>query len=100
MIITEQNNSVIVKIQSGLISANMEQFNMDVFSSVSKDKEFDELVLDLSETDCIDSFGVSFVIGLYKTCLNEGKHFKVTGSSEDIIQLFKLMKLDDFFELD
>ncbi len=99
MVIIEQKEKVILKMQNALISANVSQYHSTVMALLSRENLFDELELDISETENIDSFGVSFIISLYKSCLHEGKQFKVSGSSEDIINLFKLMKLDEFFEL-
>lgn len=100
MNITEQNDRVTLKIHSGLISANIAQYNAEVVALMDRKNYYEELVLDLAETDSIDSFGVSFIIGLYKSCLNEGKQFRIANSSDDIVQLFRLMKLEEFFDLD
>lgn len=100
MEIIKQKDKVIFKIQKALISANVIRYHQDVAELLERESFFEDIELDLSETENIDSFGVSFIISLYKSCLNEGKQFKVSGSSDDIIHLFKLMKLDEFFELD
>lgn len=100
MEIIKHKDKVILKIQKALISANVSRYHQDVMELLERGSFFDDMELDLSETENIDSFGVSFIISLYKSCLNEGKQFKVLGSSDDIIHLFKLMKLDEFFELD
>ena len=57
------------------------------------------LILDMGQTDNIDSVGVTFVIGIYKRMKEIGKTFKVVGASQDVQMLFKLMKLDAFFEM-
>jgi len=95
-----QDNKVILKLHEDLIAANVRQYNMSVVELLEQDMAYDELVLDLSETENIDSVGVTFVISLYKTCLSDGKAFRVSGGNDDIIQLFRLMKLDEFFDLD
>ncbi len=95
-----QGEKVILKLHEDLIAANVRQYNLNVMELLDQETEFEELELDLAETENIDSVGVTFVISLYKTCLNEGKQFKVSGSNDDIVQLFKLMKLDEFFDLE
>jgi anti-anti-sigma factor len=60
---------------------------------------FGELILDLAGNDNIDSTGVTFVISVYKRTKERQKHFRVIGASSDVQMLFKLMKLDQFFEL-
>lgn len=100
MEIIDQKEKVIFKTHSGLISANISQYNERIESYLVQNHVFEELELDISNTDNIDSHGVSFIVGLYKACLREGKQFKVSGSGEDIVQLFKLMKLEEFFDID
>lgn len=95
----QQDNKIILKLHEDLIAANVRQYNMSVMEMLDQGSAYEELVLDLSETENIDSVGVTFVISLYKACLNEGKDFRVTGGNDDIIQLFRLMKLDEFFDL-
>lgn len=100
MEITELHDKMVLKVKRGLISANIAEYNAHVIQLMDRNRSFEELELDLSDNENIDSFGVSFVIALYKSCLNEGKQFRVSNSSDDIVQLFRLMKLDEFFDMD
>lgn len=84
----------------GLTANNVSKFNSEIDSYMNEKKDYEELVLDLDHTDNVDSVGVTFVISLYKRVRNEDKEFKVSGASEDIQSLFKLMKLDQFFTLE
>ena len=95
-----QGDSIILKLHEDLIASNVKQFNLNVMELLEEDEDHDALVLDLSETENIDSVGVTFVVSLYKAANAEGRLFKVINSNQDIVQLFKLMKLDEFFEMD
>lgn len=95
-----QGDSIILRLHEDLIASNVKQFNLNVIELLKDDEDHDELVLDLGETENIDSVGVTFVVSLYKAANNEGRHFRVINSNEDIMQLFKLMKLDEFFEME
>lgn len=83
----------------GLTANNVSKFNDKLESIFSSDLSFSEIVLDLANTKNIDSVGVTFVIGLYKKTEAFNKHFSVSGASSDILSLFRLMKLDQFFEV-
>ncbi|MCA0385210.1 MAG: STAS domain-containing protein [Firmicutes bacterium] len=83
----------------GLTANNISKFNTKVEALMESDMQFTEVVLDLVNIRNIDSMGVTFVIGLYKKMENQGKAFSVSGASDDIVSLFKLMKLDQFFEM-
>ncbi|MDH8678247.1 STAS domain-containing protein [Fusibacter bizertensis] len=83
----------------GLTANNVSKFNDKLEAIFSSDISFSEIVLDLASTKNIDSVGVTFVIGLYKKAEDFDKKFSVSGASEDILSLFKLMKLDQFFDI-
>ncbi len=90
---------LILKIEEGLTANVVQQLNKDVNAYFEESEGFKTLVLNLNNTENIDSVGVTFVIGLYKKMKSDKKHFRVTGASDDVQSLFKLMKLDQFFEM-
>ena len=83
----------------GLTANNVSKFNDKIESIFNSDMAFLEIVLDLANTKNIDSVGVTFVIGLYKKADDNDKKFSVSGASSDILSLFRLMKLDQFFDI-
>ncbi len=90
---------LILKIEEGLTANVVQQLNKDVNAYFEESEGFKTLVLNLNNTENIDSVGVTFVIGLYKKMKSDKKLFRVTGASDDVQSLFKLMKLDQFFEM-
>lgn len=102
MIKTIQDSNMILTLKEDLIAPNVKGFEASVASYLGElDSEgIEELVLDLSNCENIDSVGVTFVVSLYKNVIREGKNFRVSGSNSDIRQLFKLMKLDEFIDLE
>lgn len=86
-------------IKEGLTANNVSAYK-NQFEHVLKEAEgYQGLILDMGHTDNIDSVGVTFVIGLYKRMKGLEKTFKVVGASQDVQMLFRLMKLDAFFEM-
>lgn len=83
----------------GLTANNVQKFNEVIERTILPDAAFEDVVLDLANIKNIDSVGVTFVIGLYKKTIAMNKSFSVSGASEDILSLFRLMKLDHFFEM-
>ena len=43
--------------------------------------------------------GVTFIISIYKKMKVLGKKFSISGATEEVQGLFKLMKLNQFFEM-
>lgn len=95
-----KGDSIILKLEDDLIASNIKSFNINVMEMLGEREEYKELILDLDKIENIDSIGVTFVVSLYKSADNEGRQFRVINTNGDIIQLFKLMKLDEFFEME
>jgi anti-anti-sigma factor len=84
-------------IEKDLIAPNVKKMNVVLDEALKEIDSIDEVVIDLNNIENIDSVGVSFVVSLYKNISNEGLEFRIINASDDIIQLFKLMRLDEFF---
>lgn len=95
-----ENNTVEILLEKDLTANNVDGFKKSITECINEVPDIDEMVLDLSETQNIDSIGVTFVVNLFKRMQNEGKIFRIIGASEDVKSLFKLMKLDQFFDLE
>ncbi len=87
-------------LEKDLTANNIEQFREDLDRFLSDEDDMAEVDVDLTNTKNIDSVGVTFIVGLYKQLKNEGILFRITGASEDVKSLFRLMKLDKLFELE
>lgn len=85
--------------REGLTANHVAHYNIKADEIFGSDLGFGEIVLDLGHVANIDSVGVTFVIGLYKRTEASGRKFSISGASPDILSLFKLMKLDQFFEM-
>ena len=83
----------------GLTANNVDKFNLKIEDLFKSEMPFEEIVLDLVNIKNIDSVGVTFVISLYRRTEGIHKRFSISGASDDILSLFKLMKLDQFFEM-
>lgn len=69
----------------------------EVTNNISE--EIKIICIDLNNTRSIDSMGITFLIGLYKTLAKRGLKLRVTGVSDSILNLLKVMKLDTVFEI-
>ena len=94
--VTEDRMTILL--EEDLIAPNVKEFNHFVSENLMELDELDEVVLNLSSVENIDSIGVTFVIGLYESVLKDGLGFAIADASENVRQLFKLMKLEDLLE--
>lgn len=94
------DGSVTIVLEKDLTADNVTDFERQLSDYLAEEDDMMELVLDLSHTQNIDSVGVTFIIGWYKRMQEDGLLFRVAGASDDVKSLFKLMKLDQFFDLE
>jgi len=59
-----------------------------------------ELRLDLSGTALMDSIGIGVVIATHNSMKKKGGKLVVSNASENIVKLFKSMRLDQHLNLD
>jgi len=60
----------------------------------------EEIVLNMSNVNEIDSLGINLVVGLYKQIAADQKKFKTINVSKPIKNLFNLFKLSTYFEVE
>jgi len=71
----------------------------DIQKMLNGRDDFTSVCVDLSKTEMIDSMGLTFLIGLYKTYSSQGKKIRLTGYNNALLEIFKIMKFDELFEL-
>jgi anti-anti-sigma factor len=92
----KEGNVLRLVVEKDLIAPNVKDLNVEAMRVVEGDADTEEVILDIGAVKNIDSMGVTFVITFYKNLLREGKVFSIANASQDIKQLFKLMKLESF----
>lgn len=92
------NDQMTIFLEDDLVAPNVPKFNEVVSDYYKEFESLDEVVLSLNSVKNIDSIGVTFVISLYKRVIREGLGFVIHDASDNVQQLFKLMKLDDLLE--
>ena len=94
-----ENRNVVYTLSEGLTANKISEYSQYLDQTLPDVDSFDEFILNLSQTDTIDSTGVTFIISIYKKMKVLGKKFSISGASEEVQGLFKLMKLNQFFEM-
>jgi anti-sigma B factor antagonist len=84
---------------------NVNRFNALAAESVKeKLKQFYEqpntkLILNLENIDFVDSTGFGVFLSIMKTANNNFGYFKICNIQPDVMELFKLLKLHNVFEI-
>ena len=84
---------------------NIKHFNALIADPVKEQlKQFYEqpntkLILNLEDIDFVDSTGFGVFLSIMKTANNHYGHFKICNIHTDVMELFKLLKLHNVFEI-
>lgn len=63
------------------------------------DQGYTQIAIDLSRVDMVDSKGLALLMLCYKSLSEKGGKLIIVTTNEDFLQLFKIMRLDEMFEL-
>jgi anti-sigma B factor antagonist len=93
----ETDAGVVIKLEGEMMlgySAN--DFHEAIENAMKKNKK--KIVVDLSNIKFISSWGIGILMYGYTTTTNYGGKFRLAAVSEKIIEVFKKIKIDNFFE--
>ena len=89
---------LIISVEENILSTNIDALAKEFKELVNKSEdEVNQIVLDLSGIDTIDSQGLNLLIGLFQECKKRKWGFRVANCTENIKWLFSIFKLTDVF---
>jgi len=100
MIITgieERNNAVIISMSGELSLSNIEEFE-NVFKKYT-DSDFNVAALEMGHVPYLNSFGISRIIKVSRTFINNNKDFVLINMNENIHQIFRMSTFDKIFNI-
>ena len=94
-----QNDPAPVRIASGgnLVASTVEERRKAAMAALAG--ACSEAILDLTESDVVDSLGITLILGLFKTCQQRHIPFRVVGANPDLMRVFKLFSLPKLFPI-
>ena len=96
--IVRKGNSVTIAPGQDLVSSMVPQFKQELASLLAESPT--ELRLDLAGTGMMDSIGIGVIIATHNSMKKKGGKLIIANASENIIKLFKSMRLDQHLNLD
>ena len=100
MDIVIKDNQLKLLLQKDLVASRIRELLDKTNDFIDIQEEYSVITLDMTAVNNIDSKGVTFVIGLYKTAEKNGKEFKTIGLNNDVYGLFRLMNLNKIFQVE
>ena len=95
--ITREGSTVTITPGRDLVSSMIPDFKQELNSLLENAPQ--ELRLDLAGTEMMDSIGIGVVIATHNSMKKKGGRLVISGASENILKLFKSMRLDQHLNL-
>lgn len=96
--IVREGSQVIVKPSTDIVASMANDFKTELHGLVDEGPE--ELVIDLSGVEMVDSVGIGVIIATHNSLEQKGGRLKVTNITKDIFGLFSAMRLDRHFDVE
>lgn len=88
---------LIIKFEENITAKTVKDLKEELQIKLGQDEDYQEAIADLSKVEYIDSTGITLIIGIYKSLESSNKLFSVIGTSEEIKNLFEVIRLDKIF---
>ena len=94
----KEENKIICTPKINLVASNVSAMRDRLLSKI-EGLEWEELIVDCSEIDTLDSIGVNLVVGLYKKAESTSRKFKMVGCNDALKKVLNLFRLDQKFSV-
>jgi len=95
--VAREGDRIVVRPQGDIVASVVQPLREELLSLV--DESPGTLVMDLQGVGMIDSIGLGVLIATYNSLKKTGGDFKVVNASDDLMGLFRTMRLDRVFEI-
>jgi anti-anti-sigma factor len=96
--IQQQNGQCKISVE-GDFDASTANEAREAFNQLLMKNQHDNIIVDMSHSEFIDSSGVGAIIFLYKRLRCSGKDLNVVGLHEQPLSLFQLLRIDQIINL-
>ena len=97
-VIAREGNVVTITPGQDLVSTMVPEFKRELGAVLAESPA--QLRLDLSGTQLMDSIGIGVIIATHNSMKKNGAALVIANASENIVKLFKSMRLDQHLTLD
>jgi len=94
--IRQQNETAVVKPDEDIVASVVESLRQELQQAV---QETSRVALDLEKVEMVDSMGLGLLIATHNSLSESGSALEVRNVNNDILNLFKTMRLDHHFRI-
>ena len=92
-----KNRKKVIKPAQDIVASMAKDFKLELRSQIEKGPK--ELVIDMNGVKAIDSIGLGVILSAYNSLKKIDGKLTILNVRDDILDLFRVMRLDSLFEL-
>jgi len=96
-LITHEQDKVVVKTATDVVAATVGPLRLSLREALSTGSS--HLVVDLGETQMVDSMGIGLLISAFNSISKTGGQMEIVNASADLLALFKTMRMHQHFRI-
>lgn len=96
--VTTVGDLIVIKPDQDIVSTMVPQLKAQVADLLAKNPG--KLCLDLQSVEMMDSVGIGVLIAIHNSLKKNGHKLVISNASENILKLFRTMRLDQHFQMD
>ena len=90
-------NTLLLNLDADLTAASVNGVKSEILGQM--DDGLNAVELDLAKVEMVDSTGISLLISIQNSLKKKSGSLSLMNTSEDIMHMFKLMRLDKYFQV-
>lgn len=95
--VEKKRETVLISFTSKLVSAAVEELRGTLKKLLSEN--ISSITMDFMSIDMIDSMGIGLLVSTHNTLTSRNSELIITNLSPDLLELFSVMRLDEFFTI-
>jgi anti-anti-sigma factor len=96
-VVDKKKESVEIRFTDNLVSAAVEDLRGTLKKLLSENVSI--ITMDFQSIDMIDSMGIGLLVSTHNTLTSRESDFIITNLSSDLLELFTVMRLNEFFTI-
>ncbi|RLB94407.1 MAG: anti-sigma factor antagonist [Deltaproteobacteria bacterium] len=93
----KKGGQTIIRPGKDLLASAVDDLRKKLLNKLEKGSK--ELIIDLARVKTVDPVGLGLLIAAHNSLKNAGGTLAIKNVSEDIYEIFKVMRLDQYFEV-
>ncbi len=94
----EENGKILISIIGAVDNENAEELKKEFQNLLQQD--FEEALFDFTYVPFITSSGIGKLLIFYKNVVSRGKSMRIKGINDNLLELFRSIKLDQLFPIE